>query len=69
MKKLTYTVILEFEDNINADEEIMEVGQNIANAIVHDVKTCGIVPEASETFTKSVTVKPQFIDSEITEKL
>ena len=68
-RKLTFTVTLEFEDKITDDLEIIEVADNIASAIVHDAGTAGIAPEASETFTRSVEVKPQFLDETISKQI
>lgn len=66
MGKLTFTLELEFEDKITDDLEIAIVGANIARAIKSEVDHGeGIVPETSETFTKSISVKPQFTNEEI----
>jgi hypothetical protein len=68
-KKLTFTVTVEFADKIVDDNEVLEVANNIAKAIVHDANTCGIAPEESETYTESVEVKPQFVDEVVNLKL
>lgn len=65
MKKVQFTVTVEFEDNINDDNDIMEVAGNIANAIVYYADGMGIAPENSDTYTKAVTVKPQLLDQEV----
>jgi hypothetical protein len=65
MKTLQFTVTVEFEDNINDDNDIMEVAGNIANAIVYYAGGQGIAPENGDTYTKAVTVKPQFLDQEV----
>jgi hypothetical protein len=65
MKKLHFTVTVEFQDNINDDNDIMEVAGNIANAIVYYAGGMGIAPENGDTYTKAVTIKPQFLDQEV----
>lgn len=65
MKKLQFTITVEFEDNINDDNDIMEVAGNIANAIIFYADGMGIAPENGDTYTKAVTVKPQFLDQEV----
>ena len=55
------------EDSINDDNEINEMAQNIADAIVSHANTSGITPEDSETFTKIVYVKGWYSDKEIIE--
>jgi len=65
MKKLQFTVTVEFEDNINDDNDIMEVAGNIANAIVFYADGQGIAPEYGDTYTKAVSVKPQFLDQTV----
>ncbi len=56
MKKLIYTVEIEFEDEIVSDSEINEVGKNILVGLEVQAETQGIAPENSETFTKSISV-------------
>jgi len=68
-KKLTFTVTVEFADKIVDDNEVLEVANNIANAIVYDANTIGIAPENSETYTEGVEVKPQFVDGVVTRKI
>ena len=55
------------EDKITDDNEVNEMAQNIANAIVNHANTGGIVPENSETFTKIVYVKGWYSDKQIIE--
>ena len=55
------------EDKITDDNEINEMAQNIADAIVSHANTSGITPEASETFTKIVYVKGWYSDKQIIE--
>jgi NAD(P)H-hydrate repair Nnr-like enzyme with NAD(P)H-hydrate epimerase domain len=56
MKKLTFTVTIEFEDKITQDNEISEVADNIADAIVDAARGFGIAPNDSETYTKAIEV-------------
>lgn len=62
MNKLQFTVTVEFADKITDDNQIMEVANNVARAIINEVNGMGIAPEDSDTYTKTVSVKPQFLD-------
>jgi hypothetical protein len=69
-KQLIYTLTINFEDKIDNDDEVLEVGRNILLAIKNEVNNgWGIAPESSETFTNSISIKPNFIDEVLTEKL
>ena len=64
MKEITYTVTVEFNDKIDSDKEINEVGENIFNGLIQIVNEQGLAPFYSETFTKSIVVsKDGFIIS------
>jgi len=68
-RKLTFTVTVEFADKVVDDNEVIEVAENIARAIVDESQSgMGIAPEESETFLESVEVKPVFLDKTITKK-
>lgn len=67
MKTNRFIVEVVTEDSISDDNEINEMAQNIANAIVNEANTAGIVPEDSETFTKIVYVKGWYSDKQIIE--
>ncbi len=54
-------------DSISDDNEIDEMAENIAKAIVHEAKTSGIVPENSDNYTKIVYVKGWYSDKQIIE--
>jgi hypothetical protein len=56
MKKLKFVVTIEFADDIHDDNEIDEVGKNVINAISTQCFDYGLVPDNSETYTKSITV-------------
>jgi hypothetical protein len=69
-RKLSFTVTLEFADKITDDQDILEIASNIARAIKREADSGdGIVTDFSDTFTKSVSVKPQFLDETITQQI
>lgn len=69
-RKLSFTVTLEFADKITDDQDILEIASNIARAIKREADSGdGIVTEFSDTYTKSVLVKPQFLDEVITQQI
>ena len=55
------------ENKIVDDNEIDEMAQNIADAIINKVDDGEIVPEDSETFTTIVYVKGWYSDKQIIE--
>jgi len=67
-KKLTFTVTVEFEDKISNDNEVLEVAENIARGIINESNGEGIASEDSDTFLKTVSVKPMFHQEVITKK-
>lgn len=66
-KTQRFIVEIVTEDSINDDNEINEMAQNIADAIVSYANSKGITPENSETFTKIVYVKGWYSDKQIIE--
>ena len=69
-RKLSFTVTLEFADKITDDQDILEIASNIARAIKREADSGdGITTEFSDTYTKSVSVKPQFLDEVITQQI
>jgi len=69
-RKLTFSVTIEFTDKISSDDDVMEIRDNILRAIVDEAdRGLGIAPDGSDTSTKVVTVKPQFLDEEISKTL
>ena len=69
-RKLTFSVTIEFTDKISSDDDVMEIRDNILRAIVDEAdRGLGIAPDGSDTCTKVVTVKPQFLDEEISKTL
>ncbi len=70
MKQLTFVVTLTFADEINDNKKVMEVAQNIANALSFEAEFGALAPESGETFTEEIEVKPWFdIGKPITIKL
>jgi hypothetical protein len=69
MSKTTrFMVEIVTEDKIVDDNEKNEMAQKIADALVHECRNGeGIVPEASETFTKIIYVKEWYSDKQIIE--
>ena len=65
--KIAFTVTLEFADNITNQAELMEVAQNLINAIKSHADSTGISPEDSDNYTISASVKPIGVDEVITE--
>jgi hypothetical protein len=66
-KTQRFIVEIVTEDAIVDDNEVNEMAQNIADAIVSHANTTGITPENSETFTKIVYVKGWYSDKQIIE--
>ena len=62
-KKLSFNVTLKFESAINDDNDIIEIAKNIARAIKNEANNgLGITTDFSDTYTETITVKPQFLD-------
>ena len=68
MKKITFTVTVEFADKISSDEEIQEVAENIARAIRNEANTIGIAPDDSETFTEDIEVSSDVLGVKVINK-
>lgn len=62
-----FIVEIDTEDKIVDDNEVNEMAQNIADAIISHANTAGIVPEDSETYTNIVYVKGWYSDKQIIE--
>jgi len=60
-------VELEFESNIELDEDIMQIAQNIARAIVAETNGEGIAPQDGDTYLEIVRVTPQYLNKTIIE--
>jgi hypothetical protein len=63
----TFRIEIEFEDKIVSDNEIMEIANNIGEALSNHVNNSenGLTPKESETFTKYIRVTPQFLNTPI----
>ena len=66
-KNLTFRVELQFESNIEQDEDVMQVAENIARAIVAETNGQGISPQNGDTYLEIVRVTPQYINKTIIE--
>lgn len=64
-KYVQFTVELEFSDKIVSDNEILEIAQNVANALENEANTKGLAPEQGDAFTVAVRVTPQYINTPI----
>jgi hypothetical protein len=68
MKTLNFTVTLQFDEDVNSDEEIIEVANNISDAIQFHYENVGIAPIESDNFVVDGTIKPQFLNDKLTIK-
>jgi len=68
-KTLSFTVTLTFESEIERDEDVISVAKNITRAIVYESGGFGIAPQEGDTYLEHVSVKPEFLDQEISEKV
>jgi hypothetical protein len=66
-KDVTFRVELSFESNIERDEDVMEIAQNIARAIVAEAKSNFIAPDNGDTYLEIVRVTPQYLNQTIIE--
>lgn len=66
-KSITFHVELQFESNIDQDEDVMQVAQNIARAIVAETNGQGISPQNGDTYLEIVRVTPQYLNKTIIE--
>ena len=60
MKILTFTLSITFSDKIQNDDEILEVANNVATALVRQAENGLIAPESSDGYTKSVRIEERF---------
>jgi hypothetical protein len=69
-KKQTFNVTIEFTDEIISVENIREVARNILRAIVSEANNgIGIAPDDVDALTTVITVTPQFLDEDFSEKV
>lgn len=66
-KSITFRVELTFESEIVNDNDVMNVAQNIARAIVNETNGQGIAPQDGDTYLEIVRVTPQYINKTIIE--
>lgn len=66
-KTIRFIVEIVVEDSITDENVIDEMAQNIADGIVYQANTVGIVPESCETFTNIVYVRGWYSDKQIIE--
>tara|TARA_R110000772_G_scaffold17348_3_gene48468 strand:+ start:803 stop:1018 length:216 start_codon:yes stop_codon:yes gene_type:complete len=66
-KEVRFMVTLITSEKITSDDDINEMSQNIADAIVSHANTAGITPEVTDGFTEIVYVKGWYQDKEVIE--
>jgi hypothetical protein len=64
-KSVSFRVELEFESNIEQDEDVMQVAENIARAIVAETNGIGISPQNGDTYLERVRVTPWYLNKTI----
>jgi hypothetical protein len=68
-KTLTFSVEITFADKITDDNQIIEIAQNIADAVKQQAQHGNIVSEDSDTYSEIVRVTPQYINLTIIEHI
>jgi len=68
-RKVQFSVTIEFQDKIVLDSDIIEIANNIAQAIKREALNHSIAPEDSDTHTIGVSVIPQYLGEEIKLKI
>jgi hypothetical protein len=66
-KQVLLRVELEFADGIYQDEDVMEIAQNVARAIVAETNGQGIAPQEGDTYLEVVRVTPHWLNKTIIE--
>ena len=66
-KSISFRVELTFESNAERDEDIMNVAQNIARAIVAETNGQGIAPQDGDTYLEEVRVTPWYLNETVIE--
>jgi len=64
-KSVSFRVELEFESNIEQDEDVMQVAENIARAIVAETNGIGISPQNGDTYLERVRVTPWYLNKAV----
>ena len=66
-KSVSFRVELDFADEIKSDEELQQIAQNIARAIVAETNGQGIAPQEGETYLEIVRVTPWYTNETVIE--
>ncbi len=66
-KNVSFRVELQFESNIEQDEDVMQIAENIARAIKAETNGLGISPQNGDTYLEIIRVTPQYINKTIIE--
>jgi hypothetical protein len=69
MRKLQFTVTVKFSDKVTDDNEVVEVANKIADAVHRQAMDVGLAPDFSDAYTKSVEVKPHFVDKTVVREI
>jgi hypothetical protein len=68
-KSVLFRVEVTFADNVEQDEDILQIAQNIARAIVNEANGEGIAPQNGDNYTKEVRVTPWYINKTVIENI
>jgi hypothetical protein len=66
-KSELFRIELTFADEIKSDEELQQIAQNIARAIVAETNGQGIAPQEGETYLEIVRVTPWYTNETVIE--
>lgn len=66
-KNVSFRIELQFESNIEQDEDVMQIAENIARAIKAEAKSNHIAPQDGDTYLEIIRVTPQYINKTIIE--
>lgn len=66
-KSISFRVELTFADEITSEEELKQIAQNIARAIVAETNGQGIAPQDGETYLEIVRVTPWYLNETVIE--
>ena len=66
-KSELFRIELTFADEIKSDEELQQIAQNIARAIVAETNGQGIAPQKGETYLEIVRVTPWYTNETVIE--
>jgi hypothetical protein len=64
-KTISFRVELEFESEITQDEDVMQVAENIAEAIKDGTNGKGIAPQNGDTYLEIIRVTPQYLNNTV----